>query len=87
MKNVLCSFSIPTSKMKDLRNRENNCIDRRLKSHWCLSVSKASYEKYADLCSSSFLPLAIDDPKSKASISDLIIALYNGAKSATNETW
>ena len=25
-------------------------------------VSKATYEKYADLCSSSYLPLAVDDP-------------------------
>ena len=51
-------------------------------------VSKASYEKYADLCSSSFLPLAIDDPKSKASISDLIIARsIQRCKKCDNETW
>ena len=46
-------------------------------------VSKATYEKYADMCSSSFLPLAIDDPKSKGAISDLVISLFNGATGAT----
>ena len=33
-------------------------------------VSKAMYEKYADMCSSSYLPLVVDDPKSKGAISD-----------------
>ena len=37
-------------------------------------VSKATYEKYVDMCSSSFLPQAIDDPKSKGAISDLVIS-------------
>ena len=46
-------------------------------------VSKATYEKYADLCSSSYLPLAVDDPKSKGAISDLVISLFNGATGAT----
>ena len=46
-------------------------------------VSKATYEKYADMCSSSFLPLGIDDPKSKGAISDLVISLFNGATGAT----
>lgn len=46
-------------------------------------VSKASYEKYADLCSGSYLPLAVDDPKSKSAISDLVVALFNGAKAAS----
>lgn len=45
-------------------------------------VSQATYQKYADLCSSSYLPLGIDDPKSKNAISDLVIALFNGAKAA-----
>ncbi len=46
-------------------------------------VSKASYEKYADMCASSYLPLGVDDPKSKGAISDLVISLFNGAKAAT----
>lgn len=46
-------------------------------------VSKASCAKYADMCSSSYLPLAVDDPKSKNVISDLVISLFNGAKAAT----
>ena len=46
-------------------------------------VSCASYEKYSQLCATSFLPLGIDDPKSKVSISDLVISLFNGAKEAT----
>jgi hypothetical protein len=46
-------------------------------------VSQSTYQKYADLCSSSYLPLGIDDPKSKTVISDLVIALFNGAKAAT----
>ena len=46
-------------------------------------VSKATYEKFADLCSSSYLPLGVDDPKSKGVISDLVIALFNGLKGAT----
>lgn len=46
-------------------------------------VSEASYQKYTHLCSSSCLPLGIDDPKSKSAISDLVVALFNGAKAAT----
>ena len=46
-------------------------------------VSKATYEKYSDLCCSSYLPLGIDDPKSKSAISDLVISHFNGAKGAT----
>ena len=38
-------------------------------------VSKASSEKYSEMCSSSYLPLAVDDPKSKSAISDLCISL------------
>ncbi len=45
--------------------------------------SKATLEKYTELCSNSHLPLGIDDPKSRTIISDLIIALFNGAKGAT----
>ena len=33
-------------------------------------VSKASSEKYSEMCCSSYLPLAVDDPKSKSAISD-----------------
>ena len=39
--------------------------------------------KYTDLCSNSPLPLGINDPKSKATINDLKMALFNGAKGAT----
>ena len=45
--------------------------------------SKASLEKYTELCSNSNLPLGIDDPKSKTTVNDLTIALFNGAKAAT----
>jgi hypothetical protein len=45
--------------------------------------SKASLEKYNDLCSDSHLPLGIDDPRSRAAISDLTMALFNGAKGGT----
>ncbi len=46
-------------------------------------ISRATYQKYADLCSSSYIPLGVDDLKSKSAISDLVIALFNGAKAAT----
>ena len=49
-------------------------------------VSQASYAKYADQCSSSNLPLAIDDPKSRIAISDLVVALFSGMKGPTM-TW
>ena len=45
--------------------------------------SKATLERYTQLCADSCLPLGIDDPKSKAAISDLTLALFNGAKGAT----
>lgn len=35
------------------------------------------------MCASSYLPLGVDDPKSKGAISDLVISLFNGAKAAT----
>ena len=38
--------------------------------------SKATVEKYAELSSDSCLPFGIDDPKSRAAISDLTIALF-----------
>ena len=38
-------------------------------------VSQATYAKYSDMCSSSYLPLAIDDPKSKNVISNLVMSL------------
>ena len=46
-------------------------------------VSKASSEKYFDLCTSSYLPLGVDDPKSKNAIGDLAVSLFNGAMEAT----
>ena len=46
-------------------------------------LSKASYKKYADLCTSSYLPLGVDDPKSKAAISDLTVSLFNGVEEGT----
>ena len=45
--------------------------------------SKASLEKYNSLCCDSQSPLGIDDPKSKASISDLAIYLFNGVRGGT----
>ena len=45
--------------------------------------SKASYELYADKCATSYLPLVIDDPKSNNTISDLTVALFNGAEEGT----
>uniref|UniRef100_A0A1X7TYB4 Uncharacterized protein n=1 Tax=Amphimedon queenslandica TaxID=400682 RepID=A0A1X7TYB4_AMPQE len=45
-------------------------------------ISHASYKKYSELCATSFLPLGIDDPKSKVSISNLVLSLFNGAKEA-----
>ncbi len=46
-------------------------------------VSRASSQKYTEMCCSSYLPLAVDDPKSRSAISDLSIALFNGATEAT----
>ena len=45
--------------------------------------SKATVEKYIELSADSYMPFAIDDPKSKAAINDLTISLFNGAKGAT----
>jgi len=45
--------------------------------------SYATKEKYFSLCSSSSLPLAIDDPKSQAIISDLVMSLYSEAQEGT----
>jgi len=45
--------------------------------------SHGTREKYASLCSTSYLPLGIDDPRSKAVISDLVMALYTGATEGT----
>ena len=52
-------------------------------SHPARFYSKASLEKYNDLCCDSHLPLGIDDPRSRAAISDLTMALFNGAKGGT----
>lgn len=41
--------------------------------------SCATKEMYIHLCSECFLPLGLDDPKSKAIISDLCMSLYSGA--------
>lgn len=46
-------------------------------------LCKASFEKYMELCCTSYLPLGVDDPKSQSAISDLAVALFNGAKQAT----
>ena len=46
-------------------------------------VSKASFEKYSEMSCSSYFPLAVDNPKSRSAISDLTIALFNGAAEAT----
>ena len=35
------------------------------------------------MCSSDYLPLAVDDPKSRSAISDLVVSLFNGATGAT----
>lgn len=45
--------------------------------------SKGTLERYTDICSQSCLPFAMDDPKSKNAISDLTIALFNGANGTT----
>ena len=45
--------------------------------------SGRSKEKYLQLCCDSYLPLGIDDPRSKASISDLCMALFNSAQEGT----
>lgn len=45
--------------------------------------SKLTREKVLDLCSSSSIPLGVDDPQSKTDISRLLIDLYNGARSGT----
>ena len=45
--------------------------------------SKLSKEKILALCSSSGIPLAVDDPQSKSEISRLLIDLFNGAKHGT----
>lgn len=41
--------------------------------------SCATKEMYVNLCSDGYLPLGLDDPKSKAVISDLCMSLYGGA--------
>lgn len=51
-------------------------------SHPARFYSKASLKRY-DLCSDSHLPLGIDDPRSRAAVSDLTMALFNGAKGGT----
>jgi len=45
--------------------------------------SGGSKEKYLQLCCDSYLPLGIDDPHSKAAISDLCMALFNSAQEGT----
>ena len=45
--------------------------------------SRATYEKYSNLCATSYLPLGVDDPKSKSTISDLTVSLFNGAQEGT----
>ena len=43
--------------------------------------SKITKEKALSLCSTSSIPLGVDDPQSKGDISRLIIDLYNGTRS------
>lgn len=45
--------------------------------------SRATYEKYADLCATSYLPLGVDDPKPKTTVSNLTVSLFNGAQEGT----
>lgn len=45
--------------------------------------SKITPAKILQLCATSGIPLAVDDPQSKAEISRLMIDLYNGASNAT----
>ena len=45
--------------------------------------SFATKEKYFSLCSNSSLPLGIDNPKSQAVISDLVMSLYSEAQEGT----
>ena len=45
--------------------------------------SKITKEKALSLCSTSSIPLGVDDPQSKGDISRLIIDLYNGTRSGT----
>ncbi len=45
--------------------------------------SKVTKEKVLQLCSSSGIPVGIDDPESRNDISRLIIDLYNGAMSGS----
>lgn len=45
--------------------------------------SKISKPKILQLCATSSIPLAVDDPQSKGDISRLVIDLYNGARNAT----
>ena len=45
--------------------------------------SHATKEKYVSLCSNSSLPLGIDDPRSQAVISDLVMSLYSEAQEGT----
>ena len=49
-------------------------------SRFASSITK---EKIIDLCCESSVPLGVDDPYSKGDISNLIIALYNGASVGT----
>ena len=45
--------------------------------------SKLTKEKALQLCSTSNIPIGMDDPQSKGDINRLIIDLYNGAQNAT----
>ena len=52
-------------------------------AHPARLFSRATYEKYANLCAASHLPLGVDDPKSKTTISELTVSLFNGAQEGT----
>lgn len=45
--------------------------------------SNATKELLVQLCCNGYMPLGIDDPKSKSSISDLVMTLYGGANEGT----
>ena len=49
----------------------------------CYIEKKKTSEKYFDMCTSSYLPLGVDDPKNKNAVGDTAVSLFNGAMEAT----
>lgn len=66
-----------------IRNWQDHLSSMRSVHHWGSPRSIFFLEKYCDLSSGCSLPFGIDDPKSRTALSDLTVALFNGAKSAT----